>query len=117
MYVFMRVTIMCPYRDKIFSTATKRSQATLQNKFYLEVIKVSCLCFPSLNPLVVLVRPGEDGSDRKERSNSECKSKSVQHFSESSIKSTFTWSHKKKVKQKNVNITRGHVSPHIKVMN
>lgn len=61
------------------------------NSFYLEVMKVSCLCLPSLNPFVVFVRPGDDGSDKNDLSNSACKSKSLQPFSDSSIKSTFTF--------------------------
>lgn len=59
-------------------------------KLYLDVMKVSCLCLPSRKPFVALVWPGEDGSDRKERSNSAFRSSSGQHSCAKATRSTLT---------------------------
>ncbi len=61
-----------------------------QHIVYLDVMKVSCLCLPSLKPLVGLQCPGEVGSMRNERSNSDFRSESGQHCWASATRSTFT---------------------------
>lgn len=58
----------------------------------LDVMKVSCLCLPSRKPFGAFVWPGEEGSDRKERSSSAFRSSSGQHSWARPTRSTLTCS-------------------------
>lgn len=99
-------------------TALKRNQTLGQ---YLDVMNVSCLCLPSRKPFGAFEWPGDEGSERKERSSSAFRSSSGQHSWARPTRSTFTC-HTDKVAiidihtvcQKSVSIIHIHTY-HIKV--
>lgn len=84
------------------STHMKLSQKTraVALQKYLEVMKVSCLCFPSLKAFAGLLWPGEEGSLRNKRSNSAFRLRSGQHCCASVTRSTLTCKATKMKKEK-----------------